>query len=70
MTVVIDAAGHIRVLAFTGDINDLAGIGGLSVLDLTHNLIIGAGRETVGVVHSSGIALLHPKVLAAAGSQR
>jgi hypothetical protein len=70
MTAVIDAAGHTGVLALIGDISDLAGTGELSVLDLTHNLIIGAGGETVGVVHSSGLALLHPKILAAAGLQR
>ena len=43
MTVVMDAAGHIGVLALIGDINDLAGLAELSVVDLRHNLIIGAG---------------------------
>lgn len=68
MTVVIDAAGHTGVLALINDINDLAGIGELSVLDLTHHLIIGAEGETVGVVHSSGLALLHPSILASVDS--
>ena len=70
MTAVIDAAGHTGVLALIGDISDLAGTCEVSVRALRHNLIIGAGGETVGVVHSSGLALLHPKILAAAVLQR
>lgn len=64
ITLLIDGAGHIGVLIRIDDIQELDGIGELGpVLASNNRPIVGADGAVIGVVHETGVSLVHPDIL-------
>lgn len=58
------AVEHYSVLTQINDIEGLDGIGESGpVLDSNNRLVVGAEGAVVGVVHETGVSLVHPGIL-------